>query len=89
MRPFHYVICVVFCVRTGYFQYYIVQTLYRSWDKVYVVLRGGSILLYKDQKNYKLQPEAYFRGENPVDVSGCTAEVASDYTKRKHIFRLK
>jgi len=61
----------------------------RSWDKVYVALRGAAILFYKDQKNCKTQPEAYFRGENPVDLAGASAEVASDYTKKKHVFRLK
>lgn len=61
----------------------------RSWDKVYIVLRSGALLFYKDQKNYKTQPDAYFRGENPVDLTGASAEVASDYTKKKHVFRLK
>jgi len=61
----------------------------RSWDKVYVVLKGSALLFYKDQKNFKTQPEAFFRGENPVELSGSTAEFAADYTKKKHVFRLK
>jgi len=61
----------------------------RSWDKVYVVLRGNNLLFYKDQKNFKTQREAYFRGENPSDLQGSSAEVAADYTKKKHVFRLK
>lgn len=43
----------------------------------------------KDQKNFKTQPDAYFRGENPVDLSSGNVEVASDYTKKKNVFRLK
>lgn len=53
-----------------------------------MVLRGGALLFYKDQKNFKTQPEAYFRGENPVELSAAKAEVAADYTKKKHVFRL-
>ena len=54
-----------------------------------MVLRGRAIQFYKDQKTFKLQPDAYFRGENPVDLAGAVAEIASDYTKKKHVFRLK
>jgi len=61
----------------------------RSWDKVYVVLRDNQLLFYKDQKNFKLQPEAFFRGESPADLRAATAQIASDYTKKKHVFRLK
>ncbi|OXA60757.1 Spectrin beta chain [Folsomia candida] len=61
----------------------------RSWSAVYTVLKGGSLLFYKDQKNFKTQPDAYFRGENPVDLSSGNVEVASDYTKKKNVFRLK
>ena len=31
----------------------------------------------------------YFRGEPPVNVRGGLAEVAADYTKKRHVFRLK
>jgi spectrin beta len=61
----------------------------RSWDKVYTVLKGGFLLFYKDQKNFKTQADAYFRGENPIELSSGTVEVAADYTKKKHVFRLK
>jgi len=62
---------------------------FRSWDKVYLVLKGGALLFYKDQKNFKTQADAYFRGESPVELSGAVVEVAADYTKKKHVFRLK
>ncbi|XP_076312784.1 spectrin beta chain-like isoform X3 [Tachypleus tridentatus] len=61
----------------------------RSWDKIYLVLRGSMLLAYKDQKHYKQEPEFYFRNESPIDLRGATVEVASDYTKKKHVFRLK
>merc|ERR1712107_840628 len=30
-----------------------------------------------------------FKGETPVDLINCTAEVATDYTKKKYDFRLR
>merc|ERR1712013_44083 len=30
-----------------------------------------------------------FKGETPVDLINCTAEVATDYTKKKYVFRLR
>jgi spectrin beta len=46
-------------------------------------------MFYKDQKSYKLAPEGYFKGESPVDLRGGSAKVADDYTKKKHVFRIK
>lgn len=63
--------------------------IFRSWDKVFVVLRGNMIFFYKDRKSYQAAPEVFFRAEAPVDVSGGTASVADDYTKKKHVMRLK
>ena len=65
------------------------MALCRSWDKICVVLRGSQILFYKDSKTFKSKPEDTFKGEAPVDLVGGTAEVATDYTKKKHVFRLK
>merc|ERR1711970_1246041 len=61
----------------------------RSWDRVCVVLKGTQIFFYKDQKSYKTRPEETFRSELPVDLIGGTAEVAADYTKKKHVLRLR
>ncbi|RWS10326.1 spectrin beta chain-like protein [Dinothrombium tinctorium] len=61
----------------------------RSWERVYVVLKGSSLLFYKDQKHFKQEPEKYFRNESPVDLKDATIEIPTDYTKRKHVFRLK
>lgn len=54
-----------------------------------VVLRGNQIVFYKDQKAFKTQPEATYKGEPPVDISGGNAAVAVDYVKKKYVFRLK
>merc|ERR1712176_782476 len=61
----------------------------RSWEKLCVVLKGTQIVFYKDQKTYRSKPEDTFRGELPVDLSNAEATVATDYTKKKHVFRLK
>merc|ERR1711983_283927 len=61
----------------------------RSWDKVCVVLKGTKILFYKDQKSYRSSPDSLYRGEPPMELLGGEAEVATDYTKKKHVFRLK
>ncbi|XP_069698706.1 spectrin beta chain isoform X3 [Periplaneta americana] len=61
----------------------------RSWDKLYVVLRGSLLMFYKDQKSYKAAPDSYFKSENPVDLRGGSTKVADDYTKKKHVFRIK
>merc|ERR1712152_121457 len=61
----------------------------RSWDKVCVILRGTQIRFYKDIKAYKTSPDATYGGEVPIDVVGATAEIASDYKKEPHVFRLK
>merc|ERR1719187_1845128 len=61
----------------------------RSWDRVCVVLKGTNILFYKDQKTYRTTPDQYFKGELPIDVNNAEAHIADDYTKKKHVFRLK
>ncbi|XP_055390536.1 spectrin beta chain isoform X2 [Condylostylus longicornis] len=61
----------------------------RSWDKVYVVARAGRITFFKDQKASKAVPEQTYRGELPLDLQGANIAIASDYTKKKHVFRIK
>merc|ERR1712242_572951 len=61
----------------------------RSWEKLCVVLKGNQIVFYKDQKTYRSKPDDTFRAELPVDLSNAEATVATDYTKKKHVFRLK
>merc|ERR1712223_190558 len=61
----------------------------RSWEKICVVLKESQIFFYKDQKTYRSHPGDTFKGEMPVDLINCTAEVATDYTKKKYVFRLR
>ncbi|GBP22286.1 Spectrin beta chain [Eumeta japonica] len=61
----------------------------RSWDKLYVVAREGRMSFYKDQKAHKASPEQCWRGETPLDLTGAVVEVAANYTKKKHVFRLR
>merc|ERR1712226_647901 len=61
----------------------------RSWDKVCVVLKGTKLLFYKDQKSYRSSPDNLYRGEPPMELQNGTAEIATDYTKKRHVFRLK
>merc|ERR1712112_119080 len=61
---------------------------HRSWDRIYVVMKGGQIYFYKDHKTYKETPNVTFRGETPIDLLNGLAEVAHDYTEKKHVFRL-
>lgn len=66
-----------------------VKSTNRSWDKVYLVLRGSQLSFYKDSKTAKYTPDQRFRGEAPLQLYGATASVATDYKKKKHVFRLK
>lgn len=52
-------------------------------------MKGSRISFYKDQKSYRTAPDVTYRGEQTIDVVGGKAEVASDYTKKKHVFRLR
>ncbi|XP_074603103.1 spectrin beta chain-like [Brevipalpus obovatus] len=62
----------------------------RSWEKgLYTVVRGNLLCIYKDPKHFKQEPEKYLRGEKPIDLTQVVAEIPADYTKRKHVFRLK
>merc|ERR1740128_397558 len=61
----------------------------RSWEKICVVLKESQIFFYKDQKTYRSHPGDTFKGEPSVDLINCTAEVATDYTKKKYVFRLR
>lgn len=63
---------------------------FSSWEKgLHAVLRGNLLCIYKDSKHFKQEPEKYLRGEKPIDLSQVVAEIPADYTKRKHVFRLK
>ena len=66
-----------------------VYVVYRSWDKVYVVMKGPQLSFYKDAKSYKAAPDVCLKNEQRLDLKNGFIEVALDYTKKKHVFRLK
>lgn len=51
--------------------------------------RGGRLTFYKDQKATKSLPETTFRNEPPLLLENASADVATDYTKKKHVLRIK
>ena len=57
--------------------------------QVYIVANSGRLTFYKDQKSSKAVPEVTFRNEVPLLLEGASADVATDYTKKKHVLRIK
>lgn len=49
----------------------------------------GRFTFFKDQKTAKTAPDQTFRGEPALELSGANVDVATDYTKKKHVFRIK
>ncbi|XP_066575019.1 spectrin family protein isoform X2 [Amia ocellicauda] len=59
----------------------------RSWQNVYCVLRKGSLGFYKDNKG--AANGIPYHGEVPISLAEAVCEVALDYKKRKHVFKLR
>uniref|UniRef100_A0A8C5BCY3 Spectrin beta chain n=1 Tax=Gadus morhua TaxID=8049 RepID=A0A8C5BCY3_GADMO len=59
----------------------------RSWHHVYCVLNQGELGFYKDQRS-AVQGLPY-HAEVPVRLQGALGDVALDYKKKKHVFKLK
>ncbi|KAG7484753.1 hypothetical protein MATL_G00053400 [Megalops atlanticus] len=59
----------------------------RSWQNVYCVLRKGSLGFYKDNKG--AANGVPYHGEVPISLTDAVCEVAHDYKKRKHVFKLR
>ncbi|XP_027888225.1 spectrin family protein isoform X4 [Xiphophorus couchianus] len=59
----------------------------RSWQSMYCVLRKGSLGFYKDSKS--ASNGIPYHGEVPIVLDGSVCEVAHDYKKRKHVFKLR
>uniref|UniRef100_A0AAQ6ACT3 Spectrin beta chain n=1 Tax=Amphiprion ocellaris TaxID=80972 RepID=A0AAQ6ACT3_AMPOC len=59
----------------------------RSWQNVYCVLRKGSLGFYKDSKS--ASNGIPYHGEVPISLGEAVCEVAHDYKKRKHVFKLR
>uniref|UniRef100_A0A3B5QU31 PH domain-containing protein n=2 Tax=Xiphophorus TaxID=8082 RepID=A0A3B5QU31_XIPMA len=54
---------------------------------MYCVLRKGSLGFYKDSKS--ASNGIPYHGEVPIVLDGSVCEVAHDYKKRKHVFKLR
>jgi len=61
----------------------------RSWNRVYVVVKDRHIFFYKDQKTYMDDNNVTFKDEAAVQLLVGKADIAHEYTKKKHVFRLR
>lgn len=61
--------------------------LCRSWHNVYCVINQQEMGFYKDQKS--AGQGIPYHSEIPISLKDATCEVALDYKKKKHVFKLK
>ncbi|XP_072896311.1 spectrin beta chain, non-erythrocytic 1-like isoform X2 [Hemitrygon akajei] len=59
----------------------------RSWITLYCALKSGEFYFYKDTKNYSAG--VTYHGEEPLNLKDAICEVAADYKKKKHVFKLR
>ncbi|KAL1791432.1 hypothetical protein HispidOSU_031447 [Sigmodon hispidus] len=59
----------------------------RSWNNLYCVLRNSQLTFYKDAKNLALGVP--YHGEEPLALRHAICEVAANYKKKKHVFKLR
>ncbi|XP_075902339.1 spectrin beta chain, non-erythrocytic 1-like isoform X2 [Nelusetta ayraudi] len=59
----------------------------RSWHNVYCVINQQEMGFYKDQKS--ATQGIPYHSEIPVSLKDAVCEVALDYKKKKHVFKLK
>lgn len=71
---------------------------HRSWNQLFVVLSNNQLMFFKDSQTagksmqdgkYNSSSRSTFKGEPPLPIQSCTIEVATDYSKRSNVFRLK
>ncbi|GAB6020010.1 hypothetical protein CHUAL_002760 [Chamberlinius hualienensis] len=60
----------------------------RSWKQLWAILKGHTLHLYKDRKDAFQHQVSQIVEEHPIDLLRCRLEQASDYTKKKHVFRI-
>uniref|UniRef100_A0A8C8A744 Spectrin beta chain n=1 Tax=Oryzias sinensis TaxID=183150 RepID=A0A8C8A744_9TELE len=58
----------------------------RSWHNVYCTLKKGGLHFFKDNKS--VSSGITYHGEMPFSLEEAVCEVALDYKKRKHVFKL-
>ncbi|XP_056250812.1 spectrin beta chain, non-erythrocytic 1 isoform X2 [Seriola aureovittata] len=59
----------------------------RSWHNVYCVINQQEMGFYKDQKS--ASQGIPYHSEIPISLKDAVCEVALDYKKKKHVFKLK
>ncbi|XP_071335921.1 spectrin beta chain, non-erythrocytic 1 isoform X2 [Trachinotus anak] len=59
----------------------------RSWHNVYCVINQQEMGFYKDQKS--ASQGIPYHSEIPISLKDAVCEVAVDYKKKKHVFKLK
>ncbi|XP_030011426.1 spectrin beta chain, non-erythrocytic 1 isoform X2 [Sphaeramia orbicularis] len=59
----------------------------RSWHNVYCVINQQEMGFYKDQKS--ASQGIPYHSEIPISLKDAVCEVATDYKKKKHVFKLK
>ncbi|XP_004371008.1 spectrin beta chain, erythrocytic [Trichechus manatus latirostris] len=59
----------------------------RSWNNLYCVLRNSELTFYKDAKNLALGVP--YHGEEPLVLRHAICEIAANYKKKKHVFKLR
>ncbi|XP_056375282.1 rho GTPase-activating protein 21 isoform X3 [Hyla sarda] len=60
----------------------------RPWKQVYVVLRNNSLYLHKDRKDQSGHLSSQSEEEQPINITGCLADISYSETKRKNVFRI-
>lgn len=60
----------------------------RPWKQVYVILRNSSLCLHKDKKDQTGQLSSQSEEEQPINITGCLADISYSETKRKNVFRV-
>ena len=63
---------------------YLQKPSQRTWKPIYAVLKGHRLFCYKDGGNEAFDDEII----QPIPVRSSTIKIASDYTKKRHVFRL-
>lgn len=54
---------------------------------MYAVLHGKHLAFFKDQKHK--EEKALYHGEEPLNLEGCSVNIAAEYTKKKNVLALR
>lgn len=59
----------------------------RSWHNVYCVICHQEMSFYKDSK--AAAQGAAYHNQPPLNLKDASCDIASDYKKKKHVFKLR